>query len=763
MQRDIQVAAATATITVCIIYAYLKSTKLNHIHQAIVELRSEVQSLKDTISKHSITAAAAATTAAAAATTAAAAATHAVTSFSYSSPPQKTTQQNITAKENLLLSLEHFIEKKVKNTPSQLRSASSVDAFKEFFADLSTPTMTLSPLDVGKFDANTFTFGDEAALMKSDNQKFGELHIDRAKFCAVKTKDLITNTGNTTEQIKRAVETIIQTRQDLNNIETKTSLNHIEMKTSLKSSSSFSSSPTPSVPGRRRAQSLLDQLKINVSPARPITLRSSARKNAGIPEDATHYCYGYPLARSKTTFDADIDVEDPVINMLMNGCFIYFEKSSKSQIKAIQTFSTDRASNNLTLGSSQPIESEVVAQLDDWGRWWPVTLFNSDPTFVLEHCWLTPSEEICKYGFTRSGGFAYRVKRQVINPINDGAVSWSAAVSAFYVPVVSGKTKDTNKYKIQKMNHGIIYDELLLGRHESIDDSKSKFCVSSNGLVTGEDLDLSSNVTHAKLFGISRERLLEIQKEKEKAIEDEFDKNGNEEEKLIFDYIYNQTAVEKKVQGNDGETVTRDEGHQGKSLNDFLEMNICKEAKLIKAEVLALRLYTSCAFWSINGPLRRRAEEPDQNDWAKNPCPFAATTYYISTGVTKMREVQKKDFKPIELWRGMKNLHVQKSYLRDGGAELGCMSTSKNRKVVMSYSRSQTPLIFKIKVDTPMSMGADISFLSLFPKEEEYLFPPLTFLKPVDTFGVDLIDKEKRKIGLQVTVIPSFANIEMGE
>lgn len=62
---------------------------------------------------------------------------------------------------------------------------------------------------------------------------------------------------------------------------------------------------------------------------------------------------------------------------------------------------------------------------------------------------------------------------------------------------------------------------------------------------------------------------------------------------------------EKKVQGNDGETVTRDEGHQGKSLNDFLQMNICKEAKLIKAEVLALRLYTSCAFWSINGPLRR--------------------------------------------------------------------------------------------------------------------------------------------------------------
>ena len=81
----------------------------------------------------------------------------------------------------------------------------------------------------------------------------------------------------------------------------------------------------------------------------------------------------------------------------------------------------------------------------------------------------------------------------------------------------------------------------------------------------------------------------------------------------------------------------------------------------------------------------------------------------------------------------------------------------------MSYSRSQTPLIFKIKVDTPMSMGADISFLSLFPNEEEYLFPPLTFLKPVDTFGVDLIDKEKRKIGLQVHVIPSFANIEMGE
>ena len=34
-------------------------------------------------------------------------------------------------------------------------------------------------------------------------------------------------------------------------------------------------------------------------------------------------------------------------------------------------------------------------------------------------------------------------------------------------------------------------------------------------------------------------------------------------------------------------------------------------------------------------------------------------------------------------------------------------------------------------VKDPLSMGSDISWLSAFPNEKEFLYPPLTFLRPL--------------------------------
>ena len=38
--------------------------------------------------------------------------------------------------------------------------------------------------------------------------------------------------------------------------------------------------------------------------------------------------------------------------------------------------------------------------------------------------------------------------------------------------------------------------------------------------------------------------------------------------------------------------------------------------------------------------------------------------------------------------------------------------------------------MFKFETKDFMSRGADISFLSAFPAEREYLYPPLTYLRP---------------------------------
>ena len=86
-----------------------------------------------------------------------------------------------------------------------------------------------------------------------------------------------------------------------------------------------------------------------------------------------------------------------------------------------------------------------------------------------------------------------------------------------------------------------------------------------------------------------------------------------------------------------------------------------------------------------------------------------------------------------------------------GGTEMGCLSTSSSVDVIVRYAKSNHPLLLRIKVTTPMQRGASIKWLSMFPEEEEFLYPPLTYLKP--------LFKQKIKgcsNGLVVTVVPSF-------
>mmetsp|Transcript_48942 Transcript_48942/g.116317 ORF Transcript_48942/g.116317 Transcript_48942/m.116317 type:complete len:81 (-) Transcript_48942:33-275(-) len=78
------------------------------------------------------------------------------------------------------------------------------------------------------------------------------------------------------------------------------------------------------------------------------------------------------------------------------------------------------------------------------------------------------------------------------------------------------------------------------------------------------------------------------------------------------------------------------------------------------------------------------------------------------------------------------------------------MSTSRTKAVVVGYAKSKKPLLFRIKVSSPMDMGADISWLSTFPGEHEVLYPPLTYLKPMIRQPI------KGCEGFVYTVKPSF-------
>ena len=69
-------------------------------------------------------------------------------------------------------------------------------------------------------------------------------------------------------------------------------------------------------------------------------------------------------------------------------------------------------------------------------------------------------------------------------------------------------------------------------------------------------------------------------------------------------------------------------------------------------------------------------------------------------------------------------------FLREGGSEFAPMSTTYSLRIAMEYSASHNSVIFRLRTDNALMRGADISYLSAFPRERECLFPPLTYLAP---------------------------------
>eukprot|EP00959_Pyramimonas_sp_CCMP1952_P018709 395340-Pyramimonas_sp.AAC.1 len=68
-------------------------------------------------------------------------------------------------------------------------------------------------------------------------------------------------------------------------------------------------------------------------------------------------------------------------------------------------------------------------------------------------------------------------------------------------------------------------------------------------------------------------------------------------------------CTDVRMHGSFPQEVTRDRGNMGLSLDDFCGKPEAKIAKLSRAEVAALRLYTSSSFRLVNNPLRARSAQ----------------------------------------------------------------------------------------------------------------------------------------------------------
>lgn len=242
-------------------------------------------------------------------------------------------------------------------------------------------------------------------------------------------------------------------------------------------------------------------------------------------------------------------------------------------------------------------------------------------------------------------------------------------------------------------------------------------------------ISLGKNTLAAKgldiLLGIDPKTYMHV-KQKVKVMLKEFAKSETAEDYQNITTLLNGTY--KHPPNGDGSPLTADEIRgQSITMEALMASDAVRDAGLEFHHVLALRLYTTSSYKSINNPMRQSPPVL--------PHPFGATLYYISDALSKLREVQGKD--PTlrntsqVYWRGMKNLQITEEFLKTGGTEMACMSTTSSRKVAEEFALSDSPLLFKFVSKSFMSHGADISFLSVYPGEKEVLYPPLTYLRPI--------------------------------
>lgn len=247
----------------------------------------------------------------------------------------------------------------------------------------------------------------------------------------------------------------------------------------------------------------------------------------------------------------------------------------------------------------------------------------------------------------------------------------------------------------------------------------------TNSKFVAPTINLGDSLLAAKgldvLLGIDPKTYMHA-RNKVKVIISEFAKRGTDEDRQNIVGLLDGTYVNPPDSGS-GKVDSRE-----RSCKEIMATSPAVEmAGLELHHVLALRLYTTSTYKSINNPMRQTPPEL--------PHPFAATMYYISDALSKLREVQGKDPKmrntQLVFWRGMQNLQMTEEFARTGGTEMACMSTTSSMDVAAEFAESESPLLFKFVSNSFMSHGADISFLSVYPGEKEVLYPPLTYLRPI--------------------------------
>jgi hypothetical protein len=171
-------------------------------------------------------------------------------------------------------------------------------------------------------------------------------------------------------------------------------------------------------------------------------------------------------------------------------------------------------------------------------------------------------------------------------------------------------------------------------------------------------------------------------------------------------------------------------GKRGMTIDDFVHHPSAVACKLTREQVIAARLYTTKAFLRINKPLRDLERKENHES-----VPLPVTTFHLNEAIKKLRTLHALSAQKNErvvLWRGMSNAALEDAFMEEGGVELAPMSTTLDLGIALKYSaEGNTAVLLRIISQNFMVRGAELSWLSAFAHEEELLYSPTTYLRPL--------------------------------
>ena len=203
-------------------------------------------------------------------------------------------------------------------------------------------------------------------------------------------------------------------------------------------------------------------------------------------------------------------------------------------------------------------------------------------------------------------------------------------------------------------------------------------------------------------------------------------------------------------------------------IEDLLQTETAKAAKLTREETIAIVMYTGPAFVLYNAALRRWPADI-YNALKDSGNLFPTTIFVLVSAINKLSRCALIPPGTL-LYRGLGGtLEFPDRFTRPdadcatphalGFLEFGFMSTTADKSVAVQYSgvRENRPKagILLIRPNT-VDRGADISQFSQYPGEKEFLFGPYSFVQGDGRQRTEISDG-----GGVLTVVPVRVNINM--